>query len=319
MDVLDIRILRAMGYAPFQTGARHPDILKPSALADAVGSTAETVRQRLGRMEAAGILRGFEVFPNQLHLGLSQITYHFRVEPSRKPEVMRRLASFDGISGVFDYVGPDMCIDVFYRTPAERDRRVALLQTVAETNACRFYFAAPPQPSRALTHLEWRVVQAMRGRARHGAAELAEVVRVSARTIKRTQERLVQEGAIDIVPLVDPSQIPNFIPIVLAFHFDASSASAAIRAIKHAFEEQSWTSWVPPDAEAGNFDLVAYANSTGEIAQMRERGLAIPGVTKVEVLLPAGGRMNAAWLDEAIAAQVAATAPAVSKSAAPNS
>lgn len=208
-----------------------------------------------------------------------------------------------------------MCIDVFYRTQAEHDRRLAVLRSFAASTPCRFYQAAVPRPSRELTHLEWRVIRAMRGRARAGAEELGELVGVSGRTVKRAQERLVEEGAIDVVPLVDPSRIPHFIPVVLAFHFDAGPSSEAARRVQAALEDRLWTDWIPPDGEAGNFDVVAYASSTGEIGELRDRALGVPGVRSVDILLPAGGRLNAEWLNEAIDARIQATDPGVSRSA----
>ncbi len=54
----------------------------------------------------------------------------------------------------------------------------------------------------------------------------------------------------------------------------------------------------------GNFDILAFAQSTGEIEELRQQVRYIPGVAKVTALVFRGWYDYTKWIDSAIDAKI---------------
>ncbi len=301
MDETDVRILRALGFTPFQAGARGPDALRPSHLAATLGLNPELVKDRLARLEAKGVIQGYEAFPNLRHLGLAQTTVHYQVDGRAKARAIEKLPAMEGISGVFEFVGPGICVDVYYRTPSELDRRLRLISSLAEVPAPFRLFDYPyPQAKGDLSPLDWRILHALRKDARRSAPELARELGVSAKTVNRRVDRLVANGSIDVLPRVDFGEVADIIPVNLACHFAPGPTAPVVAAITKALGENAFYAWVPPSAELGNFDVFAYVHKPREIEALRTKVAAVPGVQRVDALLPCSVVFTSDWLTGAI-------------------
>lgn len=308
VDETDVRILRVMGFTPFQRGVRGPDQLRPSHIAGQLGLAPELVKDRIQRMERDGIIQGYEAFPNLRHLGLAQTTVHYNIDGRLKETVARRLRDVEGISGVFEFVGPGMCIDIYYRSPAELERRLRHIATLAEVPQPYRLFDYPfPPTTGELTALDWRIVHELRRDARRSAPDVAASLGVSAKTVNRRIDRMVQTASIDVLPRVDAAGFRDVIPLNLACYFAPGTAAATVSAVSADLGDQAFYTWVPPSAEMGNFDVFAYVRKPREIEELRRRVAAVPGVERVEVLMPCNVVFTTDWLTEAIAARMSGT------------
>lgn len=313
VDALDVGILRTLGFLPFIQGARPLDATRPSHVARALGASPELVKDRIDRMEAAGIILGYEIHPNLRHLGLRQVTFHLHVPPERKPQAMEVLSQVDGVAGVIDFVGTEMCVDVYHRSEGELARRLQLLSTITGVpQAHRLYENPDVAIARPLSRLDWRIVRALRGQARRSHAEVADELKVSQRTVKRRLERMAQEGSIDILPIVDPGRIPNYIPVGMAVFLRPGEHPSAVGDVRRALKDRLFYSWVPPARELGHAELALYARTTGEIEELRRTAAAVEGVARVDVALPCGARFSQTWLNEAIDERIRALPVVVS-------
>ena len=309
MDAVDVRILRATGILPFLYGARGPDALKPARIARRLNISLKTTKQRLRRLEDKGVIAGYQIYPNLHHLGLQWRSYFFRVPKERKEDLKPSLDSVEGVVAVFDFFGPDLCVDLYFRDEAELQRRLRLLsELLGGFLAVEWYENRMPPVAGALSNLDWRIVKALRMRARRSPEELARELGVTAKTIRRRLDRMVKEGSVDVVPLIDPTRMEGVFPFALLFRLYPERAQAAIRLIERAFDESYLSAWVPPSSEAGNFITMLVARSTGDLEAMRQRAAEIEGVESVEALLPADMRDYPGWIDEAIERKIQETA-----------
>jgi DNA-binding Lrp family transcriptional regulator len=301
VDETDVRILRVLGFTPFQQGVRGPDALRPSAIAAQLGLNAELVKDRLARMESSGVIQGYEAFPNLRHLGLAQTTVHYNLDGRAKARALAKLPDMEGISGVFEFVGPGVCVDVYYRSPAELERRLKLVATLADLPAPARLFDYPyPEVTGEMTPLDWRIVHALRKDARRPASDVGAELGVSAKTVNRHVDRLVAQGSIDVLPRVDTGQVADILPLNLACYFAPGPTAPVVAAILKALGEQAFYAWVPPSAELGNFDVFAYVRKPREIEQLRRKVADLPGVERVEALLPCNVVFTSDWLTRAI-------------------
>jgi DNA-binding Lrp family transcriptional regulator len=305
MDGTDLRILRELGFIPFARGPRSFDAIRPSHVAKALDLNPDLVKERMAKMESAGILAGWELYPNQRHLGLTTATYHCLVDASEKAKAIDALGNMEGITGVYDYVGPELCVDIFYRNENELNRRVGLIETLTKAHRMYRFYAQPiPPVERALTPLDWKIIRALRGRARRSLGEVAKELRISTRTVRRRVERMADEGSIYVLPYVDASRIRGVIPLGYAVHMSPTAPPGTGDLVRQALDENWLYCWVPPDPVGGSLEVAAFAHSPHEAEELRRQIAALPGVTGVEALFPSGAKLQPEWLDETIAARI---------------
>ena len=310
MDGLDLRILRSMGTDPYPPKPQDPGIFKASALAKNVGATPKTVRDRLAKMERQGLLRGYQIVPNHHHFGVAGACYYFRLQDEAQVEkAIVALENVDGVLGMALYLGAVFCIDLTYRNAADHERKEKLLQALAgQGTFLRYYEYQTPAPKRALTNLDWRIIQALRGNALRPLEEVASEVGVSAKTAKRRFDRIMGDGSAFIQPRVDWGQATGFIPFVLNFHLKPGSTKEALAPILQAFDERYLFGCVPAAEQLGNYALQLFAFSVAEIEELKRTALSLRGVERVEALIMRGMRGNPDWMADAITQKVQQTA-----------
>lgn len=305
-----MKIIRAMGLRPYDRHPKAPDALKPSNVAREVGTSVVTAKERIARMEEIGVIAGYQVYPNFRHLDLGARGYFFRVRSEgRKREAVREMSGLAGLLELHDFLGNGVCADFAFEGAKELAAKLAFLSRHSgDRNPRRFYDRHMPAVRRRLSVLDWRILQALRGRARRPLAEVSEAVGVSGRTVKRRYEAMAREGSFFVVPMLNPAKAEGLILFELLFYLREPAKAATINAILGAFDERRVYTYRPVSPEMGNFDMLLFAKSLEEVEALRQQAAAIPGVAKAEAWLFQGFFDHGAWIDQAIA-QRARAAP----------
>jgi DNA-binding Lrp family transcriptional regulator len=310
MDALDVQILRSMGILPFVYGARGPDAVKPSRVARRLDISTKTAKARLQRLEDEGVIAGYQIYPNLRHMGFEWRSYFFRVPQGKKEGLRPALRAVDGLVGILDFFGPDLCVDLYYRDEPELQRRLRLVaELLGAPRAFEWYENRMPRVAGDLSNLDWRIVKALRMRARTPPPELSKAIGVTARTIRRRLSRMVAGGGIDVVPLINPAFMKDALPSAFLFRLDPDRAQAAIGAIEQTFDLSFLSAWVPPSPEAGHFLALLTAKRMADIDDMRRRAAELYGVESVETFIPTDRWYVEDWIDEALDRKIAETAP----------
>ena len=302
MDSLDLKIVRTMGFRPYGPRAMAVDHLKASYIAAQIGVEPETVKARLARMETAGFIRFYQVYPNFRHLGLDATAFLFRIpDEDRKASAIARIEPIDGLLEVHNFLGPEMCVDLSHRNPTDLSKKLRLLaEFTGDAAPVRFYERHMPTVDSTLTPLDWRILKALRYRARRPIAEIAQETGVGVRTVRRRLDRMTAEGSLFIVPAVDPGRAPGVLLYELLFYTTPDADASALRRVLGACEERYLYHYVPASQALGNFDVLLFAESTGEIEETRRRCRDIAGVAKVSALVFRGWTEYTDWIDAAI-------------------
>jgi DNA-binding Lrp family transcriptional regulator len=302
VDSLDVKIIRTMGLRPYGDAPQVLDHLKPSYIGPQLGVEPETVKARLARMEEAGFIRFYQLYPNFQHLGLRASAYLFHVpDEDRKTEAIRRIEPVDGLVEIHNFLGAELCVDLSYRTPIELGKKLRLLSDfTGDPNPSLLYERHMPEVERALDRFDWRILKALRYRARRSLSEVADETNASVRTVRRRFERMAGEGSLFIVPAVDAAKAAGIVLYELLFYTTPGTERSTMSRILEAYADRYMYHYVPSSDVLGNFDVLLYAESTSEIETMRLRGRNVPGVAKVASLVFRGWTEYTDWIDAAI-------------------
>lgn len=288
-----------------------PEARSPAYLADRVGVTPGTVRQRIQALEADGVIQAYQAYPEPGQLGLDITALQVRApDGSARSELIDELVLSDGVLEVHDLHGPWLLVVLAHRDPAERTRRTRLLsRRTADPDPLVLAARTGRRDQRNLTHLDWRIVQALRGQADRSPSHLADEVGVSYRTVRRHLDRMLEEGSLTIAPQVDTARMEGVMPVDLVVVLEAPGHAEAIEALGAVAPDRVLQRYLPPPGGEDRFaSLFSCLTSTGEMTALRQEIQGLTGVRHANAVLPLASHTTG-WLDEQIAAQVAATAP----------
>lgn len=302
MDKLDIRILRAMGIRPYGRDVQSPDAFRPAYLARKAGTTTVTAKDRLARMEALGVIRGYQVYPNLRHLGLSAGGFQFHVQDENaKERALADLRGLEGLNELHNFVGPNLCVDLSYPNPEElKQRLVAAQEATGDEGHFAIYHREMPLVKRPLSRLDWRILGALRGDAKRSLVSVAQDLDMGYRTVKRHFDRMAAEGSLFRVPLLDLSRAPGVVPCVLVFRVGTDPVGGTLARVLRVYGDTMVSWYVPASLALGHLAVMAVPASTAELEDLRVQGAAVLGVERLSVGVFRGMSEHTTWLDPLI-------------------
>ncbi len=291
-----------MGVRPYERTPKPLDALQPARIARVTGFSVNTVKDRIARMTELGVIAGYQAVPNLRHLGVQGEAYHLRfASDAAKDKAMPRILAVNGLLELHDFLGQGACADFAFKDDVELQRTLAALSAGSQEGPPRhFYSREMPELKRALTPLDWRVLQALRANPRGTPADLAPVVGVSARTVKRHLVRMAKEGSVFLVPAIDPSKADGLFLFELLVYLREGTGPRPMAALKAAFNAEHVYAYAPASADLGNFDLLLFARTSAEVEALRRRAERIDGVARAEAWLFRAFLGFPAWMDAAI-------------------
>jgi DNA-binding Lrp family transcriptional regulator len=310
VDALDIGIIRTMGIQPYGRVPKQPKSLAPAYIAKVLKVSPETVRQRIATMQKLGVIRHFEVFPNFQHLGLQLSQYYIRLPAeSGVQALVKKLESFEGLIGLYNFASPMVAVVVAYRSAGDLERKLRLLVNLAgEGELVKLNDVPMPLLRRPLSNLDWRILRALRGQALRPLSQVAREFKVSARTIKRRFERMAEEGSFFAMPIIDPDPVPGIILFELLFQFSPEAGPETLGAVHRALSSNFVCFDELVGGDVGHISVGLYTTALGDVEKLRRRGEGIRGVSRVQALVLQGSEEHFDWIDEAIDAKISQTA-----------
>ncbi len=309
MDELDVRIVREMGVRPFERRPKNPDAMKPGHLAGKLGVTVNTIKARIARMEEIGVIAGYGLIPNLRHLGLAGSAYYFSLPPDDdKPAAIEAISALDGFLEVHDFLGRGFCVDFTHRDPAALEATLGeLSKLTAEKRPIKFYDREMPLVERALTNLDWRILQALRPNGNRSLDDVGDALGVTGRTVRTRYARMAEEGSFFTVPMLDPSKAEGLVFFTILLYVQPGAFKDATRQLLADLDGNYVYAYVPSSPALGHLDVLLFARSTAQVEQLRQQAAAIPGVDRVEAWFFRGLYDHSGWIDAAIEQRVSET------------
>jgi DNA-binding Lrp family transcriptional regulator len=302
MDGLDVRIIRAMGVRPYERRPKPLDALQPQRIAQVTGTSVNTVKERIARMTDAGVITGYGAFPNLSHLGLRAEAHYFQFPgDAEKEAAIAAVKRMDGMLELHDFLGRGLCADIAFHDDRDiKEKLAALRPHSGGIEVQRFYMREMPPVVRKLTPLDWRILAALRADPRAGPADLASVVGVSARTVKRHLSRMASEGSVFLVPLIDPSKADGLFIFELLVYLEEGTGPRPMTALRSEFNQEHIYAYVPATSKLGHFDMLLFARTSSDVEAIRRRAEGIPGVVRAEAWLFRAFIDLGRWIDPLI-------------------
>ena len=289
MDAQDLAILAAFARDPRATYG---------AVGARVGLSGNAVKSRVRRLTEEGVLQGFPALPDPALLGLAEgllVFAHVEDLDEREEEILRSLPDVAGVVYVDVAMDRSVYVWTLHGDESDLDRiERAAISLVGKPPAHRV-LGAPPEPRAAQP--DWRVARALLPDARANLKDLASRSGLSFKTLKRRLHHMLTSGLVRVEPVLSGTE----------------AAGAVLFRLVAVLEEGARVD-APADAitaraAGGRLLVLDLQRPTVRAAQDELRLLkASPGVERA-FRQSATRRRFAAWLDEALAARVAAAHP----------
>jgi DNA-binding Lrp family transcriptional regulator len=245
LDRLDIQILRQLYQGeplyPFRPELRIPF----KKLARRFDVSEGTVRNRVGRMLASGILRGFSVLANPTLVGLYMGAFGLDVSNAlKKDDVINKLKLIDGIWAIQNHHGSFLGLMFVYEDEENLLKRLDLFTKIAEGNNGIFSRLLFPASNISLDRRDWKLLLRLMTATFKTYGKLAKDVGISVRTLKRRISKILNSAAVFTWPNVSLKAVKNAVAADLMVTFTArSKAERAIMQLVDDFAFYIGTSW----------------------------------------------------------------------------
>lgn len=305
MDELDFQIFRGIGFRPYGPHSGDPSRLDPWKIAKKLGVDGKTVKLRLKRMEK-GFIKYYQVYPNYELMGVKGSAYFFEMPEIRKKyEALEKISLVDGVVEIYNFAGNAFCIDFAYRDAPDRDRRLALFKELSNCSSCiKFYDRDMPATHIGLKSLDWRIIKSLRFDAFKRPSKVADELGLSIKTVRKRLQRMTDNNAIIIVPVIHPGEIPDTISYGLLFFLDEERREETVRSIFEAFQQTYFLAFTPL---LGNLMLLNVARTLGETEDALLQAKSIGGVVDVRQLVLKELREYTEWMDREIERKIEET------------
>jgi len=312
MDLLDFAIYRALspdGEARFWAGRRTIDPTIPArAIAERVGISENGVRARLRGLAEQGFLRGKQLTPNPSLFGVRVFVMELPVKEAGEVEkIYRDLALVDGVvfaRDTLDEGDREVRVHFVSESDATTTRRAALLRRLSPSGR-----VVVPQPywipacDRALTPLDWKVLQAVFQRPDASVSEIAHHVRISLKTAARRLHQLTESRACWWTHGPDLEEFPLAL-VRVEVRDPAQREFVAGKILEGA------PAWMPVASDGLGLEPerlttviagLVPADAPTMLERLVQKFVAIPGVANVRRTFALGSRTYPAWFTDRIA------------------
>jgi DNA-binding Lrp family transcriptional regulator len=308
MDQLDFKIFRTLGLGPSVNESGDFNRLNPWVIAKKLGVDGNTVKIRLAKMKKSGFIRYFQIYPNYrlLGIGAAAAAYLFELDdPERKNAIINQCSLVEGVTEITSFVGNQVCVDFTYHDPKDESRRLSLLLSLTNCKrAEKFYDRVMPPIRFELSSTDWRIIKSLRYNAFKPLSKVAQELGLSTKTVRRRFERLIDNNAVVIVPVIRPGDVPNTITHVLLLYFKESQRKQALTEALRLFEDRYF---LIDTTSEGNAMLGLVAQTLAETEENFIRSRKLEGVQNVKMLVLKETKDFSEWLDREIDRKIVET------------
>jgi DNA-binding Lrp family transcriptional regulator len=205
LDTVDVRILRALLHgntvAPVTTQFRK----SYESIAKQLGVDEETVRNRVRGYHRSGFIKDWRTVVNPTLIHAGEVVLWIDVNPpTSKDDVVEKIRLMPGVILIGHFYGTLLGVVLRYYDENAVGRQIELIRRVAEVDTAVVAKVPFPRCLISLGRTDWGIVRAMQREPRKSCSAIAIELGVSARTVKRRMQRMLDEAAIFGFPSLNP-------------------------------------------------------------------------------------------------------------------
>lgn len=310
MDRHDLAILREMTQEHgFLWGGVDPRATSTD-IAAGVDLHPSTVRARLREWRQSGFLQGYEIVPNHQLLDAHVMVTSVRIDqPQHKAAFFEELGLVEGAYAAIDHVGPWIGVVFHVEHPDAVPRRTQHLARLPGVDHVEDPFPGTfPRPKVNPSRLDWRIVRELRRQPNAPLQETADRVGVTAKTLRRRYDNLIQGQAIGSVAVLDFRGYTGgaLVRADLYLTDDADIAEVKMR-FRDAVLEAVEINPAPPDPPGATppphpnlAQFLVHIPSAAEADGVLVTASQLDGVAEAEILFPVCFHRYPQWIDERV-------------------
>jgi DNA-binding Lrp family transcriptional regulator len=304
LDQLDFRIFKSLDFRPFGQTAGDLSRLNPWVIAKKVGADGNTVKLRLNKMKKSGFIKYFQIYPNFRLLGIKGVAYIFSLgDVLEKYEIIEKCSLVDGVTEIHNFIDAHLCIDFAYQDSGDERRKLELFRSLTRCESPeKFYERSMPPVEIRLSNTDWRIIKALRYNALKPLSIVAEELGLTAKTVRRRFERMTQNKAVIIVPLVNPAEMADTITYVMLLYPSPDRRDDVLERAMKEFDDSYFLAFT---SSPGNAMVCLAARKLAETEDSLIRARKIEGMRDVKLLVLKEIREYTQWVDSAIDRKIA--------------
>ena len=286
VDELDLAILRRMYRNGLVNLAGIDPRLNATRVAQALGIGRARVAARLRAWKESGFLRQYSVWLNPAYIGWHGAWVALRVdEATTKADLFQRAGWVDGVVSGMEFLGGWISLGVVAPDPVSLGRRVGLLRNLTGVVEAEPPFPwRVPEPRRALSPLDLRIVRALRERPTATLSTIAHRVGISTRTMTRRYSALIDDWAVWFVPMFDFRRIARPVVSLVVTLSDGDARSSVLRRVRAQFPLllESASAVAGMEAAPNDMFVIVTLPSVAVLEELEHLVRGLPGVAAVE-------------------------------------
>jgi DNA-binding Lrp family transcriptional regulator len=293
-DELDRILLKEI----LSPGSARWDVREPySRIAKRLAVDEETVRRRLVRLRAEGIIGKYVLFPNPRLIDREDAILYLELKDYASiVPVLPKIKLLDGVISLTSLHEAGLLVGIYYQGKDSLARLVALIEFICNSKVVMFWTAPYPQFEAVMTKTDWIILRALRKDPRRKLSELASDLGISPRTVARRTKRLNDGNAFFLSLDFDFTKIEGLHYLMLVHGEDKERKRDADKIISSRLQKLVYAETWAPNNSIFAFDC----ENVLEADRISEWVRKINGVSEMKLGIIKGRIQCLDWIDEEI-------------------
>jgi DNA-binding Lrp family transcriptional regulator len=293
LDDLDMRIIRELGGSPLWNVRE-----SYSNISRKLGVDEETVRARVNRVKQRGFIPVWRMMINPLLIDFREAHLDLEVrEEEHKADAISKVRTVDGVHYIDDFRGKEILVGMCYENDESLAIKVQRIESICGSSRVALWTSRFPRPDVRMSHLDWRIIDAMREDAWRDLEEIGKSLGVSGRTVQRRLTAMKEGKAVYLSRPPNVSVVGGLMCNFVVFCPDRQKKRAVDQVIQSTFDRIGAFHTSPEEYSSFGISCENFS----EADKVTERLKAIDGVQSVRMRVVKEIVVVDDWLKEQIA------------------
>jgi DNA-binding Lrp family transcriptional regulator len=272
-----------------------------ASIAEKIGVDEETVRRRVKRARESGFLKGWKLFLNPHLMGLESTGMQLEIDDEeRKAAVISQVELVDGVVILVNFHGKALRIILYYENESDLERKIQQIRSICGNDKLVRWKGGFPASDLKMKRTDWEIVKAFRKDPRRSPSEVADELKVSARTVKRRLTIMTENNSIFMLTELDYDKSLGVACDFLIICPDETKRSEVDKQMRARLDRVVFSF-----TEAKGFSIFALiCLNLSESEEIHRWIKGMDGVSDVRVDILRGNILVDKWLDEEIEKQL---------------